>query len=84
VNEPSTKQAQIKGVRVAAAHDGDAELIVLVEYGNGGTSEVALDQMASSTLMEKCNAQTLQELEGHSWEKVRESLLVSFNRFQKQ
>ena len=76
------KQASIKTVRVAAAHDGDAELVVLVEYGNGGTSEIALDQIASATLMENCSAQSLEELIGHSWEKVREALLVSYNRYQ--
>jgi hypothetical protein len=68
---------------VAAAHDGDAELIVRVGYANGGTSEITLDQMASASLMERCDAQTIDELEGHSWEKVREALLTSYNRFQK-
>jgi hypothetical protein len=79
---PGHSQAQIVGVRVAAAHDGDAELMVMVGFGNGGTSEIALDQFASASLMEKCGAESLSELEGHSWEKVREALLVSYNRFQ--
>ena len=73
---------EIKSVRVAAAHDGDAELIVLVGYSNGGTSEIALDQLASATLMEECHAETLEDLKGHSWEKVKVALQTSYNRFQ--
>ena len=76
---PTTK---IVSVRVAAAHDGEAELIVTVGYENGGTSEVVLDQMASTALMENCQVTNLDDLEGHSWEKIREALQVSYNRFQ--
>ena len=75
--------AVIKSARVAAAHDGDAELIVNISYENGGTSEVALDQVASTALMESCQVTNLDDLEGHSWEKIREALQVSYNRFQK-
>jgi hypothetical protein len=67
---------------VAAAHDGDAQLIVNISYENGGTSEVALDQAASAALMETCQVTNLDDLEGHSWEKIREALQVSYNRFQ--
>jgi hypothetical protein len=75
--------AVIKSARVAAAHDGDAELIVNISYENGGTSEIALDQVASAALMESCQVTNLDDLEGHSWEKIREALQVSYNRFQK-
>ena len=74
--------AVIKSARVAAAHDGDAELIVNISYENGGTSEIALDQVASTALMENCKVTNLDDLEGHSWEKIREALQVSYNRFQ--
>jgi hypothetical protein len=74
--------AVIKSARVAAAHDGDAQLIVNISYENGGTSEVALDQAASAALMETCQVTNLDDLEGHSWEKIREALQVSYNRFQ--
>ena len=76
------KGAVIKNARVAAAHDGDAELIVNICYDNGGTSQVRLDQIASAALMESCQAMTLDDLEGHGWEKIREALQVSYNRFQ--
>ena len=74
--------AVIKSARVAAAHDGDAQLIINISYENGGTSEVALDQVASAALMETCQVTSLDDLEGHSWEKIREALQVSYNRFQ--
>jgi len=75
--------ATISGVRIAAAHDGDAELIVSIRYENGGSSEITLDQLASSTLMASCNAETPDELTGHSWEKIREAIQASYNRYQR-
>ena len=74
--------AVIKGARVAATHHGDAQLIVNISYENGGTSEVALDQVASAALMKACQVTNPDDLEGHSWEKIREALQVSYNRFQ--
>ena len=73
--------ARIRDARVAAAHEGIAELIVCIEYDNGGTSEVALDQMASHALMASCGASTLEDIKGQPWEKVRDALQVSFNRY---
>jgi hypothetical protein len=74
--------AIIKDVRVAAAHEGIAELIVSIEYENGGTTEVALDQMATSALMDSCNASSIEDVKGQSWNKVRDALQVSYNRYQ--
>jgi hypothetical protein len=73
--------ATITGARVAAAHDGVAELIVELAFVNGGTSEVTLDAWASAALMERCHAGSLDELSGHGWEEVRDALAVSWNRF---
>ena len=73
--------ATIKQVRVAAAHEGVAELIVCLEHDNGGMTDVALDQAAASALMQSCNARSLDDLRGHSWEKLKEALQVSYNRF---
>ncbi len=73
--------ATIKDVRVAAAHEGVAELIVRVEYDNGGVTEVALDSMATAALMESCEAETVADLTGHSWDKVRDALQISYNRY---
>lgn len=74
--------ATIKSARIAAAHEGVAELVVCIEYDNGGTTEIALDQMASSALMSSCNAETLDDIKGAPWEKVRDALQVSYNRYQ--
>jgi len=68
-------------VRIAAAHEGVAELVVTLTHNNGGQSEVALDQMAAFSLMQSCKANQPQELVGHSWQEVRDALSVSFNRF---
>ncbi len=74
--------AKIKSARVIAAHDGVAELIVTVVYGNGGETEVTLDATASDALMRSCSATTTTELTGHGWEKVRDALAHSYNRYQ--
>ena len=74
--------AIIKTVRVAAAHEGIAELVVRIEFANGGTTDVALDQVSTSELMKSCNAATIEDIKGASWEKVRDALQVSYNRYQ--
>ncbi|HAT25494.1 MAG: hypothetical protein HOB98_05810 [Gammaproteobacteria bacterium] len=76
------ESAIIRDVRVAAAHEGIAELVVSIEYENGGTAEVALDQMATSALMDSCNASSIEDVKGQSWDKVRDALQVSYNRYQ--
>ena len=76
------ESAIIRDVRVAAAHEGIAELVVSIEYENGGTAEVALDQMATSSLMDSCNASSIEDVKGQSWDKVRDALQVSYNRYQ--
>ena len=74
--------ATIKGVRVAAAHDGAAELIVELEYESGSTHEVTLDEFAADALMKRCGATTADQLTGNGWEAVRDALEQSWNRFQ--
>ena len=73
--------AVIRNVRVAAAHDGDAELMVTLEYENGGTSLVALDEFAARTLLESCAATSPEGLIGAGWEKVRDALVASSQRY---
>ena len=74
--------ATIKSVRLAAAHEGIAELIVDIAFDNGGVTEVALDSFASQALMDACQAKTADDLIGQSWEYVRDALNTSYNRFQ--
>lgn len=73
--------AVIREVRIAAAHDGDAELMVTLEYENGGTSLVALDEFAARTLLESCAATSPEGLVGAGWEKVRDALVTSSQRY---
>ena len=73
--------AVITGARVAAAHDGSAELVVTLRHGNGGCSEVTLDETAAAALLAACGAGTTEALVGHGWEKVRDALGVSWNRY---
>lgn len=74
-------EAEIASVRVAAAHEGEAELVVTLRHANGGLSEVALDRMAADALLTAAGATSMDELTGTSWDKVRDALLVSWNRF---
>ena len=75
--------AVIVDSRITAAHEGVAELVVTLQYNNGGQSEVALDHLATQALFDACQADNLEGLNGHNWEKVRDALSVSWNRFTK-
>jgi len=75
------REAVIESARVAAAHEGVAELVVTLMHDNGGTSEVALDHLAADALLRSCSATAPEQLAGHSWSKVREALAVSWNRY---
>lgn len=74
--------ARIVSARIAAAHDGSAELVVTLGYDNGGTADVTLDEAAGAALMQACQASDLEGLMGHSWQSVREALNTAYNRFQ--
>lgn len=73
--------AVIAGVRLAAAHDGDAELVVTLRFENGGETQVTLDHYAASHLMDACGTKELDALVGQGWERVRNALEASSNRF---
>ncbi|MEM1435824.1 MAG: hypothetical protein AAGG11_17320 [Pseudomonadota bacterium] len=70
----------IDRVRVAAAHDGVAELVVVLRHGNGGLSEVALDHAGASALLRSAGVGSADELAGASWVLVRDALTESWNR----
>jgi len=74
--------AAIGGARLIAAHDGVAELLVTIVYDNGGTTDVTLDSVATDALLRSCNTSEVEELEGQSWEKVRDALAESYSRYQ--
>lgn len=78
----SVSGAQISEVRLAAAHEGIAELVVILTYSNGGRSEVALDHLAADTLLAEAGSKDLNALIGLSWESVQRALASSWNRYQ--
>jgi len=73
--------AVISRVQVAAAHDGEAELVVALCFENGAESVVALDEWAVRHLMTACGADSADGLVGHGWERVRDALEYASNRF---
>lgn len=73
--------AVISQARLAAAHDGDAELMVTLTFPNGGETLVALDEFAARVLLDACKATSLTELEGASWIHVRNALAASSGRY---
>lgn len=73
--------ATISHIRIAAAHDGEAELLVTLTFGNGGQSLVTLDEYATRSLLSSCGASTADELIGVGWDRVRDALIASSGRF---
>ncbi|MFN7053982.1 hypothetical protein [Hyphomonas sp.] len=74
-------EAVIQRIDIAAAHDGEAELLVTLAYPNGGAAQITLDEFAARTLIETCQAQTPDALIGASWLHVRDALIASSERF---
>jgi hypothetical protein len=77
----AVREAFIRNARIAAAHEGIAELVVTLEHANGGLSEISLDQIATAALLDICQVSHAEQLQGHGWHKVRDALTVSMNRF---
>ncbi len=73
--------AVIETVRLAAAHDGEAELLVTLRYSNGGRSLVTLDHHAAQALLADCAADAPDALVGIGWEAVRDALQAASGRF---
>lgn len=67
-------EAVIVGAEVAAAHDGQAELVVRILYPNGVVGSVQLDAAAGFALMKNCNIDSLTGLTGQSWRKILEGI----------
>ena len=74
-------EATICDIQIAAAHDGEAELHVTLEYGNGGRTHVTLDEFAARSLLANCQAETPEDLIGADWVHVRDALIASSQRY---
>ncbi|MDA0760926.1 MAG: hypothetical protein O2949_04795 [Proteobacteria bacterium] len=71
--------AWVSDVRLAAAHEGIAELVVTLTYDNGGESHIPLAPEVSHILMTRCAAASAQDLIGQSWTHIRDALSEAYN-----
>jgi ribosomal protein L19E len=73
--------AVISEVQLCAGHDGAAELVLTLRFDGGGETRVALGEDAADHLMTACDADDADALVGQGWERVRDALETSSNRF---
>ena len=60
-------EATIVGAEISAGHDGAAELLISIRYGNGAISQVALDADTAFGVLRAGEAADLAGLIGRSW-----------------
>ena len=72
--EAIAREAIIVGAELAAAHDGQAELVVRIRYPNGVVGHVLLDADAGYALMRNCEIDDLGGLAGQSWRIILEGV----------
>ena len=72
--------ATVQDAKIAASHDGIAEVLLTIKHANGGLTQVALDYFAISTLMESCQVESIEGIIGTNWDKVRDAIQASHNR----
>jgi hypothetical protein len=58
----------IDSALVIPGHDGAAELVVQVRYGNGARDSVTLDAEGARRLFERCGADSVADLAGMPWD----------------
>lgn len=61
------EETVIVGAEISAAHDGAAELTVMLRYENGVTAPLVVDARVGFALMRNCGATCLEDLKGQSW-----------------
>lgn len=64
------REAIIVGAQISAGHDGAAELLVRLRYGNGAEDAIAIDAEAGFELMRNCGASDLSGLAGQPWRRM--------------
>lgn len=64
----------IVGAEIGAGHDGTAEIVVSLKYTNGVVGQVSLDADVGFTLLSNCGVASIDQLKGHSWRRILESL----------
>ena len=58
----------IAGAHIGAGHDGAAELIVRLRFGNGASDSVTLDATAAARLLTLCGVDSIDDLAGQPWQ----------------
>ena len=72
--------ATVHDAKIAASHDGSAEVLLTIKHENGGLTQVHLDYVEISMLMDCCQAESLEGIIGTNWDKVRDAIQASHNR----
>lgn len=67
-------EPRIRDAVAAPGHDGQAVLVVLLSHDNGAIDTVTLDAEQARRLLERCAAQSLDELRGQPWRQILRSL----------
>jgi len=67
-------EAVIVGAEIAAGHDGAADLLLSIRYGNGAISQVALDADTAFGVLRAGGAADLAGLIGRSWTDIAKRL----------
>jgi hypothetical protein len=67
-------EAVIVGAEIAAGHDGAADLLISIRYGNGAISQVALDADTGFAILQSGSVADLAGLIGRSWTEISKGL----------
>jgi hypothetical protein len=63
-------EASIQDAVVAPGHDGQAVLVVRVRHENGAIGTVTLDADQARRLLERCAAESVEDLRGQPWQRL--------------
>ena len=72
--------AKVQDLKIAASHEGTAEVLLTIKHDNGGVTQVPLDYFAITSLMESCQVESIEGIIGTEWDKVRDAIDSSHNR----
>ena len=74
MSDAAPAEAVIVAAAIEAGHDGSAELVVTLRYGDGSLGPVMLDEDSGLALMQACGIESLEGLIGQSWRKILEGV----------
>ena len=62
--------AVIIDAEICAGHDGEAELVVSIQYANGGVGTLTLDSDTAFAVMRACGVADVAGLTGRAWRDI--------------